>query len=44
MIGNFENVISSPAIPIFPAFVQDDTVYGKTAAMQYTVQDKCCGA
>ena len=34
------------SIPIFSAFALDDTVYRKTAAMQFskTVQDKCCGA
>jgi hypothetical protein len=32
------------SIPIFSAFGLDDTVYGKTASMQYKVQDKCCGA
>ena len=28
----------------FKIFILDDTVYGKTAAMQFTVQDICCGA
>jgi hypothetical protein len=32
------------SIPIFSAFVLDNTVYGKTAAIQYMViQDKCVG-